>query len=152
HAAMGLARMGVDVEILQPHAAGERPLEAGADPHQSRFAGAVRPDQRRDGAGCDLEADIVQRAMAGIIEDQVFDAQHRWVPDPGSGIRRTPLIADEYPSVPDRRLNAADAHVLNLEVILDTVLRALAAEAGFLDAAERRHFGRDQAGIDADDA
>src|SRR5271154_4358733 len=51
-------------------------------------------------------------------------------------------------SAPD----AAKAEILDLEIVLDAVFRALAAEAGFLDAAERRHLGRDDAFVDADDA
>jgi hypothetical protein len=42
--------------------------------------------------------------------------------------------------------------VLDVEVLLEPVLRALAAEAAFLDAAERRDFGRDDSLVDADDA
>jgi hypothetical protein len=41
---------------------------------------------------------------------------------------------------------------VGVEVVLDAVLRALAADAGFLDAAEGRDFGGDDAGVDADDA
>src|SRR5581483_8631319 len=48
--------------------------------------------------------------------------------------------------------HAADAEVFDFEVVLDAVLRSLAAEAGFLDAAERRDLGRDEAGVGADDA
>ena len=49
-------------------------------------------------------------------------------------------------------LDAADAEVLELGVVEDAVLRAFAAEARFLDAAERRDLGRDDAGVEADDA
>jgi hypothetical protein len=42
--------------------------------------------------------------------------------------------------------------VLHFEVFVDAVVRAFAAQARRLDAAERRHFGRDDAGVDADHA
>ena len=53
---------------------------------------------------------------------------------------------------PSRSGDAAHAEVLDLQELLDAVVRALAAEAGLLDAAERRDLGRDEAGVDADDA
>src|SRR5579863_5191020 len=43
-------------------------------------------------------------------------------------------------------------HVFDLDIFLDAVMRALAAKTGFLDAAERRYFGGDQAAIDANHA
>src|SRR5688572_8194924 len=61
--------------------------------------------------------------------------------------RRIPL--SEHASFP---LDSAQAKVLDFEELLDPVLRPLAAEAGFLDAAERRHLGGDHPGIDADHA
>src|SRR4029078_4445976 len=39
---------------------------------------------------------------------------------------------------------------LGLDVLVDSVLRALAAEPRLLDAAERRDLGRDEPGVDAD--
>src|SRR6185312_11421229 len=48
--------------------------------------------------------------------------------------------------------DAAEAQILDLEELLDAVFRALAPEPAFLDAAEGRHFGRDDALVDADDA
>ena len=48
--------------------------------------------------------------------------------------------------------DTAQAEVLDLEVVLDPVLGAFAAQARGLDAAERRHFVGDQAGVDADHA
>ena len=47
--------------------------------------------------------------------------------------------------------DAAQAEILDLEELLDPVLRSFAAEARFLHAAERRHLGRDDPGVDADD-
>src|ERR1700685_3792184 len=47
--------------------------------------------------------------------------------------------------------DAAEAHVLDLEPVVDPVLGALTADAGLLDAAERRHLGRDQARVDPND-
>src|SRR4029453_16816378 len=49
-------------------------------------------------------------------------------------------------------VEAADAQVFHFEEFLDTVLRALASDAGLLHAAERRDLGRDDADINADDA
>src|SRR5215207_6734770 len=49
-------------------------------------------------------------------------------------------------------VDAAEAEVFDLEEFLDAVLRALAADAAFLHAAERRDLGRDDALVDADDA
>src|SRR5206468_9827973 len=46
----------------------------------------------------------------------------------------------------------AEAQVLDLEKLLEPVLRSFAPEARFLHAAERRDLGRDDAGVDADDA
>ena len=55
-------------------------------------------------------------------------------------------LLDDHESTP------AIAEVLDLEPLVDPVLRALAADAGLLHAAERRDLGRDEAGVDADDA
>src|SRR6266567_8527436 len=49
-------------------------------------------------------------------------------------------------------LDPAHAQVLHLEVLLDAVLGALAADAAFLDAAEGRDLRGDDALVDADDA
>src|SRR5215217_6488552 len=50
-----------------------------------------------------------------------------------------------------RSVEPADAGVFHRQVVLDAVFRALAADARFLDPAERRHLGRDQALVDADE-
>src|SRR5260221_8539524 len=52
----------------------------------------------------------------------------------------------------ERSGDPAEAEVLDLEKFLEPVLRSLAAEPRFLYAAERRDFGRDEAGVDPDDA
>src|SRR5690606_13958911 len=49
-------------------------------------------------------------------------------------------------------LDGAETQILDLEELLEAVFRALAAYAALLDPAERRHFGRDDAFVDADDA
>src|SRR5690606_22556255 len=49
-------------------------------------------------------------------------------------------------------LDSPQAQVFHLHELLDAVLRPLAADARFLDAAERRHPVGGDAGIDADDA
>src|ERR1700686_2513404 len=41
-------------------------------------------------------------------------------------------------------------HVFDLDIFFHAVMRAFAAEAALLDAAERGDFGGDQAGVDAD--
>src|SRR5947209_7793663 len=41
-------------------------------------------------------------------------------------------------------------HVFDLDIFFHAVMRAFAAEPRFLDAAEWRHFGGDQPGVDAD--
>src|SRR5215813_12682053 len=53
---------------------------------------------------------------------------------------------------PLRQSDSAHAQVFDLQEVLDAVLRAFAAEAGFLHAAEGRHLGGDDARVDADDA
>src|SRR6202049_2193196 len=51
-----------------------------------------------------------------------------------------------------RRLNPRHHHVFDLDIFFHAVMRAFAAEARFLDAAEGGDFGGDQAGVDADHA
>src|SRR5688572_20901335 len=48
--------------------------------------------------------------------------------------------------------DVAEAQVLHLEELVHPVLRAFAADTGFLDPAERRHFGRNDADVDAHDS
>src|SRR4051794_34743604 len=48
--------------------------------------------------------------------------------------------------------DSADREVLDLEPLLDAVLRALAANARLLDAAERHDLGGDEPRVDAVDA
>src|ERR1700689_2413641 len=48
--------------------------------------------------------------------------------------------------------HSADADVLDLGVIEDSVLGSFAADAGFLDAAEWGHLSRDDAGVQSDDS
>src|ERR1700751_1834582 len=50
------------------------------------------------------------------------------------------------------RSDAGHHHVFDLDILIHAVARAFAAEAAFLDAAERCDLGRDQAGVDADHA
>src|SRR5581483_9278321 len=81
----------------------------------------------------------------------------------GGTARRTPAppAPRRAPGAPPRRaarrrpgsaVDPAHAQVLDLEVVLDAVFRAFAADAAFLDPAERRDLGRDDALVDADDA
>src|SRR6478672_4863168 len=46
----------------------------------------------------------------------------------------------------------SETEVLHFEKLLHAVLRALAPDAGFLDSAEWRYFGRDDADVDTHDA
>src|SRR5450631_4234541 len=48
--------------------------------------------------------------------------------------------------------HSADADVFDFGVIQNSVLGPLAADPGFLDAAERSHFSRDDAGVQSDDS
>src|SRR5262249_35257422 len=50
------------------------------------------------------------------------------------------------------RSDPRHAEGLDLEEVIHAVLSAFATDAGFLDAAEGRHLGGDDAGVDADDA
>src|SRR5688572_26288177 len=50
------------------------------------------------------------------------------------------------------RRNTTHAEVLDLQVVLDAVLRTFAPGTGFLDSAERRHLVGDDALVDADHA
>src|SRR4051812_6545292 len=51
-----------------------------------------------------------------------------------------------------RSSDAADADVLHLGVFQDTVFRTSTPDTAFLDAAERRHLGGDEPGVQSDDA
>src|ERR1700761_6574183 len=51
-----------------------------------------------------------------------------------------------------RASDAAHAEIFDLEIILDAVFRALAAETAFLHAAEWRDLSRDDAFVDTDNA
>src|SRR3546814_5161863 len=71
---------------------------------------------------------------------------------PYSTLFRSRRCRRSSPRAALRRPDAAHQDVLDLDEFVGAVLGALAAEAGFLHAAERRHFGRDHAFIDADHA
>src|SRR4051812_1829 len=62
-------------------------------------------------------------------------------------VRLIPLIQFD-----SNRFQSVPAQVLDLQEFLDAVLRTFAPQAALLDAAERRHFVRDQAAVDADHA
>src|SRR5712675_1788847 len=72
----------------------------------------------------------------------------------GGAGRPTPLLrrTSGGPDPVSSAIDAAHAQVLHLEEFLDAVVRALAADAAFLHAAERGDLGRDDALVDADDA
>src|SRR5436309_6177673 len=64
-----------------------------------------------------------------------------WTSDFGSALRKSSLNSSPFTLL----VEATDQDVLHFEVFLDAVLRAFAAEAGLLDAAERGNLGRDDA-------
>ncbi|SRR6266851_7423334 len=48
--------------------------------------------------------------------------------------------------------DTSEAQVFDLEIFVHAILGAFAPEARLFDAAERRNLGRNDAGVDADDA
>jgi len=75
-ALVAASRFVDDVDAVDDHAAGERPLESAQAAHQRRLARAVGTDQRRDAAGIDAEAEIVEGTHAGIVEGEFADVDH----------------------------------------------------------------------------
>src|SRR5207302_3936334 len=61
-------------------------------------------------------------------------------------------LLDDHAADSTRALEPGHGEVLQLEPLLDAVLRALAADARLLHAAERRHLRRDEARVQRDDA
>ena len=53
--------MAGDVEVAESNAAGVGPQFAEQLVDQGRFARAIRPDERVDLAGCQIEADVIGR-------------------------------------------------------------------------------------------
>src|SRR5690606_23026745 len=82
----------------------------------------------------------------------------QYTPAPGADWPESDLVvgsAGRAPAGDSGRTLAvepAEAEVLDVDVVVEAVLRALAPVTGFLDAAERRHRVRDDALVDADDA
>src|SRR5690606_19413523 len=68
-----------------------------------------------------------------------------WRPGPPNRHRR----AEHAPAPLGSAVQAAEADVLGVHVLVDAVARAFTAHARLLDAAEGRHRGADEAGIDA---
>src|SRR5690554_2213586 len=64
---------------------------------------------------------------------------------------RGPRAAPFRTKLPGRS-DAAHAEIFDLEEVIHAVFRAFAAETGLLDATERRDLGRDDAGVDPDNA
>src|SRR6266404_3860304 len=62
------------------------------------------------------------------------------------------LFGKPVPTFPDHALNPRHHHVFDLDIFFHAEMRAFAPQAAFLDAAERRHLGGDQAGVNADHA
>src|SRR5436190_16699071 len=64
-----------------------------------------------------------------------------------------PLRGNGSPTAkPDRLSELPLAQVLEMQVLVEPVHRALTAVAGFLDATERRRLGRERTLVDADEA
>jgi sulfate permease, SulP family len=61
-------------------------------------------------------------------------------------------IKRDDPALSHKLLHARHHHIFDLDIFFHAVMRALAPQAAFLDAAERRNLGGDQSGIDADHA
>src|SRR5205085_11511604 len=97
--ALGVARMGVDVEA--PDARGPAGLhdEAGEDVDQRGLAGAVRAEQAENAAAGNVEADPVQRALAALVgllqiadRDRRFAHRLRHSPSFPSGEAQSPSL------------------------------------------------------------
>ena len=71
------ARLVMNVDAGDDDLSGGRGVERRGAAQQGRLAGAVRPDQRGDGVGLDGERHAVERAMAGIVEDEIADDDER---------------------------------------------------------------------------
>src|SRR6187549_446047 len=69
------------------------------------------------------------------------------LPNTGAGVYASCRKLPMYEPLSD----ATHANVLELGELEDAVLRTFAAAAAFLDAAKRRDFGRDEAGVETDD-
>src|SRR5439155_21687158 len=61
-------------------------------------------------------------------------------------------LLDDHASAPAGALHTAHGEILQLKPLLDAVLGALPADAGFLHPAEGRHLRRDETGVDPDDS
>src|SRR5260370_11369886 len=79
-------------------------------------------------------------AAAGIHASSASEPD-RWIPAAAGMTNNFQLPVD-----------AAEAEVFDFEELLDAVFGALAADAAFFHAPERRDLGRDDALVDADDA
>ena len=119
---------------------------------------------------CDGPASLNQ-----AIQDQLLAPYEFVVPSPSADVAGAPTlridIADILAAKPwtqrssgncepgavcgpcaPRPSKPALAKVLGVHVVVQSVARAFAAVAGFLDTAERRRLGGDRAFVDADDA
>src|SRR5581483_591171 len=64
-----------DVLVADEHAAGRRPVDAGAAVDHARLAGAVRADERAERSRRDRERDVVERADAAELERHALDRE-----------------------------------------------------------------------------
>src|SRR5450755_2685036 len=65
---------------------------------------------------------------------------------------RRSLWSRRWPGPPGTGLDPRHHHIFDLDIFFHAVMRALAPQAAFLDAAEGCYFGGDQAGVAADHA
>src|SRR5579883_1278144 len=68
-----------DIDAVDPHGAGIRPLDPHDQFHHGRFAGTVGADEAKDLAALDLEADILDRDEAAEALLQPADGEKRRV-------------------------------------------------------------------------
>ena len=71
-----LERLLEDVEARDRRATGRRRHEARENPHRGALARAVRPEEAHDLAFADLEAQVVNRRVAGVAFSQVLNLDH----------------------------------------------------------------------------
>ena len=76
HDAVHVARPVADIHVGDRDGARERRLQPGDAAHQRGLARAVGADQRGDAAVGDGQRDVVERAMAGVVEGEIGYFDH----------------------------------------------------------------------------
>ncbi len=80
-----MGRPSGDVDAVELHRAGIRPLDAHDELHHRRFAGAVRADEAEDLAARDVEGDVLDGDEAAEALGEAADGEAR-----GAGHSRSP--------------------------------------------------------------